>query len=83
MQRWGLKRSEAKQMVKAKRNVASPNSGFYTQLKVWGTCKYDIRSAISINGTKPFKEEYQVSSPVASFHSGGLSPVWKLLMADV
>ncbi|KAL8881098.1 MAG: hypothetical protein Q9198_001631, partial [Flavoplaca austrocitrina] len=58
MQRWGLKRSDAKQMVKSKRNVANPNPAFYTQLKVWGNCDYNIRSAISINGFKPFKETY-------------------------
>ncbi|KAL8875209.1 MAG: hypothetical protein Q9198_006396, partial [Flavoplaca austrocitrina] len=58
MQRWGLKRSDAKQMVKSKRNVANPNSAFYTQLKVWGNCDYNIRSVISINGVKPFKEAY-------------------------
>ncbi|KAL8833676.1 MAG: hypothetical protein Q9176_007877 [Flavoplaca citrina] len=63
MQRWGLKRSDAKQMVKSKRNVANPNSAFYTQLKVWGNCDYNIRSAISINGVKPFKEAYAVCSP--------------------
>ncbi|KAL8977785.1 MAG: hypothetical protein Q9205_006486 [Flavoplaca limonia] len=58
MQRWGLKRSDAKQMVKSKRNVANPNSAFYNQLKVWGNCDYNIRSAISINGVKLFKEAY-------------------------
>ncbi|KAL8651245.1 MAG: hypothetical protein Q9226_004787 [Calogaya cf. arnoldii] len=63
MQRWALKRSDAKQMVKSKRNVANPNSAFYTQLKVWGNCDYDIRSGISINGVKPFKEKYSVGSP--------------------
>ena len=60
MQRWGLKRLDAKQMVKSKRNVANPNSAFYNQLKVWGNCDYNIRSAISINGVKPFKEAYAV-----------------------
>ena len=60
MQRFGLRRSEAKQMVKSKRNVANPNPGFYTQLKVWGNCGYDIRSPTKINGVRPFKDEYQV-----------------------
>lgn len=55
-------------MVKSKRNVANPNSGFYTQLKVWGNCKYDIRSPISINGARPFKDEYQVISSLNPYH---------------
>ena len=68
MSRWGLKRSEAKQMIKGKRGVANPNSGFYTQLKIWGQCNYDIRSPIVVNGVKPFKDEYQVSLPIILFY---------------
>ena len=60
MQRWGLSRSDAKQMVRNKRNVATPNPSFYTQLKVWEQCKYNIQASISIDGVKPFKLEYQV-----------------------
>ncbi|KAL8676910.1 MAG: hypothetical protein Q9186_006607 [Xanthomendoza sp. 1 TL-2023] len=60
MQRWGLRRSDATQMVKSKRNVAKPNPAFYTQLKIWGSCDYNIRSVISINGVKPFKEQYSL-----------------------
>ena len=60
MQRWGLSRSDAKLMVRNIRNVANPNSSFYTQLKVWEKCKYNIQASISINGVKPFKLEYQV-----------------------
>ena len=67
MQRYGLRRSEAKQLVKSHRNVANPNPGFYTQLKVWGNCKYDIRSPILINGARPFKDAYQVRSSYVSF----------------
>ena len=59
MQRYGISRSEAKRLVRAKRNVANPNSGFYEQLKVWEKCKYDIRTIWSINGVKQFKLEYQ------------------------
>ncbi|KAL8690627.1 MAG: hypothetical protein Q9218_003961, partial [Villophora microphyllina] len=58
MQRYGLSRSEAKEMVKAKRSVVGPNSGFYTQLKAWERCKYDIHSAILIDGVRVFKAEY-------------------------
>ena len=60
MQRHGLTRSDAKKMVRSKRNVANPNSGFYTQLRIWEECKYDIKAPISINGVKPYKKEYQV-----------------------
>ena len=60
MQRFALPRSDAKQLVKSKRNVANPNSAFYTQLRIWGQCHYDLRAAISINGEKPFKQPYQV-----------------------
>lgn len=63
MQRFALPRSDAKQLVKSKRNVANPNSAFYTQLRIWGQCHYDLRAAISINGVKPFKQPYQVYSP--------------------
>ncbi|KAL8991838.1 MAG: hypothetical protein Q9169_007608 [Polycauliona sp. 2 TL-2023] len=62
MQRWGLKRSDAKQMVKSKRDVANPNPAFYNQLKIWGNCEYNIRSVISINGVNPLKEAYTVRS---------------------
>ena len=60
MQRWGLSRSDAKLMVRNIRNVANPNHSFYTQLKVWEKCKYNIQASISIDGVKPFKLEYQV-----------------------
>lgn len=60
MQRWGLNRSDAKQMVRNKRNVANPNHSFYTQLKVWEQCKYNLQSPISVDGVKPYKLEYQV-----------------------
>lgn len=59
MQRYGIKRSEAKRLVREKRNVANPNSGFYHQLKVWEACKYDIRTFWYIDGVKQFKLEYQ------------------------
>ena len=65
MQRFALPRSDAKQLVKSKRNVANPNSAFYTQLRIWGQCHYDLRAAISINGVKPFKQPYQVYSPLS------------------
>ena len=59
MQRYGISRSEAKRLVRAKRNVANPNSGFYHQLKVWEACKYDIRTIWYIDGVKQYKQEYQ------------------------
>lgn len=59
MQRYGIPRSTAKRLVRSKRNVANPNSGFYTQLKVWEACRYDIHTAWSIDGVKQFKMEYQ------------------------
>ena len=61
MQRYGLSRSEAKEMVKAKRHQANPNSGFYSQLKVWEKLKYDIRSNILVDGARPLKKDYEVS----------------------
>ena len=59
MQRWGISRSEAKRMVRAKRNVANPNRGFYDQLKIWDTCHHDIHTVWMIDGVKQFKLEYQ------------------------
>lgn len=59
MQRYGISRSEAKRLVRAKRNVANPNAGFYHQLKVWEACRYDIRTVWSIDGVKQLKLEYQ------------------------
>lgn len=46
-------------MVRAKRNVVNPNSGFYRQLKVWEACKYDIKTVWSIDGVRQFKPAYQ------------------------
>ena len=59
MQRYGISRSEAKRLVREKRHVANPNSGFYRQLKVWEACKYDIRTVWYVDGVKQFKMEYQ------------------------
>ena len=52
-------------MVRNKRNVANPNSSFYTQLKVWEQCRYNIQASISIDGVKPYKLEYQVRAFLA------------------
>ena len=59
MQRWGISRSEAKRLVRAKRNVANPNQGFYQQLKVWDKCHHNIHTVWMIDGVKQFKLEYQ------------------------
>lgn len=59
MQRWGVSRSEAKRLVRAKRNVANPNHGFYDQLKVWDKCHHDIHTVWMIDGVKQLKLEYQ------------------------
>lgn len=60
MQRYGIPRSAAKRLVRAKRNVANPNAGFYAQLKVWEACRYDIQTAWAIDGVRQLKVEYRV-----------------------
>jgi len=59
MQRYGISRSEAKRLVRAKRNVANPNAGFYRQLKVWEACRYDIHTLWAIDGVRQLKTEYR------------------------
>lgn len=59
MQRYGIPRSAAKRLVRAKRNVANPNAGFYAQLKVWEACRYDIRTAWKVDGVRQLKVEYR------------------------
>lgn len=44
MQRWGISRSDAKAMVRDKRSIVRPNRGFYTQLRIWEECEYDIHT---------------------------------------
>lgn len=59
MQRYGIPRSAAKRLVRSKRNVASPNAGFYAQLKVWEACGYDIRTEWAVDGVRQLKEAYR------------------------
>jgi len=59
MQRYGISRSEAKRLVRSKRNVANPNAGFYRQLKVWEACRYDIHTLWSVDGVRQLKMEYR------------------------
>jgi len=59
MQRYGISRSTAKRLVRAKRNVANPNAGFYRQLKVWEACRYDIHTLWAIDGVRQLKMEYR------------------------
>lgn len=58
MQRFGIGRSAALQLVREKREVVNPNRGFYRQLKVWKECEYDVYSKIRIDGVRQLKEEY-------------------------
>jgi len=59
MQRWGISRSDAKALVRDKRSIVRPNRGFYTQLRVWEECEYDIHTKWMIDGVKQFKLPYQ------------------------
>lgn len=59
MQRWGVSRSDAKNLVREKRNIVRPNRGFYTQLRVWEECQYDIHTKWTVDGVKQLKLPYQ------------------------